>query len=109
MHRTTRYRRMQADPVARTSPGALVLADLHAGAGRGGRHELESSESTVVWEQALAAPEDDRLDHEVELVDELFLDQLGREVRAAVTGDIATVFRLQLRDRSEGVIGGQEV
>src|SRR4051812_32497557 len=52
-----------------------VRAHLHAGAGGDRLDELEPTCRPVAGEDALAAPEEDRLDHQVELVDEAVGDE----------------------------------
>src|SRR5207253_8546852 len=68
----------------------LVSADLYACGRRGGGHELEPACRAVGREDALAAAEHDRLDHQVQLVDEVRLEQRPNELRAAHDVHVAT-------------------
>ena len=64
--------RLRASSVAHAS----IAADHRAGRGRRGRHELERTGDAVVWEQPLAATEQEGLDQDDELVNEIVLDEL---------------------------------
>jgi|AntDryMetagUQ255_1029468.scaffolds.fasta_scaffold02331_4 hypothetical protein len=64
--------RLRASSVAHAS----IAADHRAGRGRRGRHELERAGDAVVWEQPLAATEQEGLDQDDELVNEIVLDEL---------------------------------
>src|SRR5207244_10768743 len=69
--------------------GRAVRADERSGAGGGGRDQLERASSAVVREEALAAAEHDRFDHQAVLVDEVVADEGRCEAGAAHDLDVA--------------------
>src|SRR5439155_3620313 len=91
-----------------SSAGPLVATDLHPGARRRGRHEVEPSGRAVGGEDALTTAEDDRLDHEVELVDEVGLDERAHQPRAAHDVDVPPRLLPELCHRLDYVVAGDE-
>src|SRR5690242_17575191 len=96
-------RRWRAGSTRTASVGrqGAVAADLDAGRGGLGGHELEPSHRTVGREQRLAAAERDRLDEQDQLVDELRGQQCPHEREAAVDVDVGTGLLTQLGDLLE--------
>ena len=76
---------------------ALVPADLHARLRRRRGHELEPPGDAVRREDALPASEHDRLDHEVQLVDEVLFEQRSHETRAPHHVHVSTRTRRGVR------------
>ena len=60
--------------------------------------ELQRLRSARPGKKALPRADDDRVDHEAQLVDESVLDQCLGELRTAVHDDVAVVLRLELFD-----------
>src|SRR5947207_9022470 len=65
--------------------------------------ELQALLVTRLAEQALSASEDDRKDHQTQLVDEIVLQQRLSELPAAVDDDVAILFALELRHRLDHI------
>src|ERR671930_1764705 len=70
------------------------------------RFRLDEAEVLLVSrlsEETFAGADDDRVDHQAELVHEVVLDQRLRQLRTAVNDDVALVPLLELRDRLDHV------